>query len=94
LNGEAFHVELDNGKIIKMVPVMDIRRVTQIETAHKHFSRGDRVSAQFPGEPGEWYPGFIAKVNKDDTFAIQYDDGDFSPKVPSRVVLPLSEDEE
>jgi hypothetical protein len=79
-NGEAIRVELYNGKIVKMVLGMDIRRVTA-----RKLSRGDRVSSQYQGE---WSPGVIAKVNKDGTFAIQYDDGFFSPIVPRRMVLP------
>jgi len=51
---------------------------------------GDKVSAKFKG--GGYYPGTVMVCNPDETFQIQYNDGDFDAKVSKRSVKPSQND--
>ncbi|GBG26827.1 NAD-dependent deacetylase sir2E [Hondaea fermentalgiana] len=61
------------------------RRVT-LSTAS--YETGDRVKARFGGK-SRWYDGRIRQANRDGTFDIDYDDGDFEKNVEASMIQAL-----
>jgi hypothetical protein len=53
------------------------------------FAEGDRVLANWGGKPVK-YPGVVQRCNPDGTYAVKYDDGDFSKRVQAKNVESLS----
>ena len=55
------------------------------------FKKGERVEALYQGG-SEWYQGEVAQYNRDGSYAVRYDDGDYEASVPlARIrVLPNS----
>ena len=74
----------DSDELWTHVEPKDLRRLTIEHVEAPGFVESARVMARFPGAGDEWYAGTIAKVNKDGSFAIQYDDGDNAPKIHRR----------
>lgn len=80
----TYDVTLEDGEVVAGASSEEIRR-TDEETMVKE---GDRVLARFPGEPHKWFPGVVKRENEDGSFAIQYNDGDYEPRViPGHVKL-------
>lgn len=49
------------------------------------FDKGDRIEARFHGGSA-FFPGKIARVYTDDTYDVEYDDGDEETRVPSHFI--------
>jgi D-lyxose ketol-isomerase len=75
---ETYDIQMDSGEMLKKVSPMTMRRMTPGETVE--LVPGVKVMAAFPGYD-EYFVGEIVNVNPDGTFAIQYEDGDFFPRV-------------
>ena len=57
----------------------------------KMMMRGDRVEARYRGK-SKWYKGKVTRVNSDDTYDIEYDDGDTERRVRKSLVRKIGGD--
>ena len=62
------------------------RKPTKLES--REFWIGDRVEGNYRNK-GFWYNGKIVRRNKDGTYAIQYDDGDFESNVEPKLMRSI-----
>ncbi len=87
----TYDVTLEDGSVVSGSSSAEIRRVDDVpeEEDDVIIKTGDRVLAMFPGLPNKWFPGVIERKNKDESFAIQYDDGDYAPRVDPRHIRLL-----
>ena len=61
---------------------------TPVNSNNSSFQRGTRVEVNYSGE-GTWFPGKITNVNKNKTYNIEYDDGDYERNVTAhKIRLP------
>lgn len=58
---------------------------TRVETSKHGLTVGDRVEARWAGQ-NSLFPGVIAKVNRDGSFDVAYDDGEKERKVSPRLI--------
>lgn len=86
---DSYDVLLENGELVSGASSAEIRRIDSI--TRNEFKRGDRVLAMFPDVSDEWFPGVVEHANKDGSFAIQYDDGDYAPRVKLEQLQSLEE---
>lgn len=87
---DAYDIQMDGGSRKYNIGIKDVRRKIKAEPETDHFKRGKKVLARFPDVPHEWFPGIIAKVNSDGSYAIQYDDGDYSQSVQRDEIQPFT----
>ena len=59
--------------------------------ADSSFKRGDKVEARYRGG-AKFYPGVIKRDNRDDTYDIDYDDGEKEQGVKKRLINKLKSD--
>ncbi len=89
----SYDVTLEDGSIVSGASSAEMRRVDDVSNEEEDddviIEPGDRVMAMFPGLPKKWFPGVIEEQNEDGSFAIQYDDGDYAPRVDPRHVRLL-----
>ena len=64
----------DTGKAVDVDVHQDVRLLPAM-SGGSSFAPGDRVEAQFNGK-GKSYPATVKKDNGDNTYALEYDDGD------------------
>src|ERR1700691_3725712 len=79
---DSYDVEYDDGDFEKRLPCEKIRRrggASKVEIAV--YKIGDRIEALFKGG-SKWFPGKIVGVNRDDSYDVEYDDGDFEKRLP------------
>ena len=86
----TYDVSLESEEVISGASSAEIRRVDSDDEEEAEgviiMKPGDRVMAMFPDVPHKWFPGVIERKHKDGSFAIEYDDGDYAPRVMSRHV--------
>ncbi|GAX10719.1 hypothetical protein FisN_14Lh235 [Fistulifera solaris] len=91
----TYDVTLEDGSVVFGTSCAEMRRVDEVSEEDDDddddviIEPGDRVMAMFPGLPNQWFPGVIEGHNKDGSFAIQYDDGDYAPRVDPRHIRLL-----
>lgn len=84
---------LEEGEYESLFDADDADEYDEEEEEYDSLVPGAPVNARFP-DTDDWYGGRIASVNSDGTFAIQFDDGDFSQSIPEEdVELASPEDE-
>ena len=87
----TYDIEYDDGDTERRVRKSLVRKVggdSKRKSKSKYddteddneISRGDRVEARYRGK-SKWYKGKITRVNSDDTYDIEYDDGDTERRV-------------
>lgn len=82
-----YDIEIEvSGLIIRNVSADDIRRFDLEETLEV----GRKVVAAFQGGE-EWFPGRVVRVNKDGSYGIKYNDGDFEPKLEREFVRAVKD---
>lgn len=89
---DHFEVRLfKDDRVLKKIHPSLLRRSSSIAFAKKAKSKlsvGSRVVARF--EKGmEWFPGRISLDHSDDTYGIDYDDGDFELHVDKRMIKTI-----
>jgi hypothetical protein len=87
-----YSIKLLDGTLLTDVAISDMRRYYLIDHAIPVHAR---VDARFPNADG-WFSGRVTKANDDgETYAVQYDDGDFLPAVPhNEIRLATNHDDE
>jgi translation initiation factor IF-1 len=89
LPNERYDVEIGGGTVLKSVLPQHIRRFESISSgSHGSIGVGSRVMANFEGA-GTYYPGIIVQVNDDNTFDVEYDDGDTEVSLDIKFVRPV-----
>jgi len=81
-------VRLESGELVKNVGSSALRRT--VLPSPDQFRVGSPVLGLFGGEGEDWFPGKIVRDYGDGTFAVEYDDGDYDPKLPGTFLQPRS----
>eukprot|EP00978_Attheya_sp_CCMP212_P021033 scaffold60976_cov48-Attheya_sp.AAC.2 len=105
----SFDIDYDNGDLEEFVESSRIRRLisdivpisfaiptSSNESSPIHYSRGDKVIANYMGE-GSWFPAVVMSLNDDHTYYVRYVDGsgDKERNVPHNFIhmhIPRSKD--
>lgn len=79
--GDLYDIQTKEGHFVSKISPGDMRRFSPL----KNLKVGSVVEAQFSGGD-EWFPGQIVDVGNDGTYAVQYDDGDYEPRVLAKFI--------
>lgn len=67
-NPITYNIKYDNGEDYECQVAIDMIRLKQLKV-------GDKIEANYQGK-SKWYPGKISNINGNNTYNIDYDDGD------------------
>ncbi|KDO21598.1 hypothetical protein SPRG_22324 [Saprolegnia parasitica CBS 223.65] len=88
----SYDINYDDGEIEKKVPpeLVRIKGGSKAESPKKAIFRvGAKVEARYKGK-AKYYPGTITRCHSDETFDIDYDDGEVERRVEKDLVRPVS----
>jgi hypothetical protein len=78
----TFNIKFDDGDKESSVPAARIRRRKGGRSAAQTYKVGDNILGNWNAK-GRLYPGRIVRVNADDTYDVDYNDGDKEKRVPT-----------
>jgi hypothetical protein len=72
---------------LRLVPDDDDKPL-RVRVQYIPLQMGQRVEANFESS-GQWFEGHIDKKNRDGTFAVQFEDGDYEDGLPKQSIRPI-----
>ena len=98
----TFNIDYDDGEKERGVPEDNVRSVGEATNTDSRtggrgskeigaLQKGDRVEARYRGRGTKFYKGKIKRVNSDDTFDIDYDDGEKELGIAAEHVVALEQ---